>query len=378
MKEVGTVNLTFDDRRILAARSAKNRVDPRRPFAFLVEPELSADGTVDDVGTLFLTNRECPFRCVFCDLWKNTTDERVPVGAIPAQIDFALARLPAARHVKLYNSGNFFDSQAIPPEDFSSIADRVRGFRTVIVENHPKLCGDACLRFRDLLAHGAQASGGRESPEACLRAFSRGTDAPRSPDFLGTQLEIALGLETVHPDVLPRLNKRMTVDDFDRAVEFLTANDIAVRAFVLLKPPFLAEADAVEWCLRSVEHAIAVGARCVSIIPTRAANGIMDALQRDGHFSPPGFAEIETAFGEALRQTSDQWTVDSGQNLSRHRPPSTIHRPLVSSPRVFLDTWDIQRLAACLTCAAPRAERLRQMNFTQRVLPPVACDVCRA
>lgn len=339
---------TLDDRRVLAARSVKNRVDPRRPYTFLVEPELSADGTVDDVATLFLTNRECPFRCLFCDLWKNTTDERVPVGAIPEQIDFALARLPTARHVKLYNSGNFFDSQAIPPEDWPAIADRIRGFRTVIVENHPKLCGDGCLRFRDLLTNIGQASGGRESPGPPLFEEHRGTDAPRSPNPTGAELEIALGLETVHPDLLPRLNKRMTVDDFDRAVEFLLANEIAVRAFVLLRPPFLDEADSIEWCLRSVEHAIAVGARCVSIIPTRAGNGIMDELQREGLFSLPSFAAIEQTFDAALQ-------LATGRG------------------RVFFDTWDIERFCRCPLCGPSRTERLRQMNFTQRVLPPVEC-----
>jgi uncharacterized Fe-S cluster-containing MiaB family protein len=356
-------NSVFDDRRVLAERSAKNSVDPRRPYAFLVERELSAEGTVDDVATLFLTNRECLFRCVFCDLWKNTTGERVPVGAIPEQIDFALARLPAARHIKLYNSGNFFDAQAIPPEDFSSIADRVRGFRTVIVENHPKLCGDACVRFRDLLRvrdnslapGGGEGWGeGRVSLDSPCEQRS-GTLAPHPRPLSpsggegGPELEIAIGLETVHPGVLPRLNKRMTVDDFDQAVRFLRENDIAVRAFILLKPPFLDEADAVTWCLRSVEHAFDAGVGCCSIIPTRGGNGIMEQLERDGLFAPPSLAAIEQTFDAAL-----QLATGCG--------------------RVFFDTWDIERFCRCSACGPSRAERLRQMNFTQRVLPPVVCD----
>jgi uncharacterized Fe-S cluster-containing MiaB family protein len=346
---VGTAHPTLGDRHILEVRSAKNIVDPWRPFAFVVEPELSAEGTVDDVATLFLTNRECMFRCVFCDLWKNTTDERVPVRAIPDQIDFALARLPAARHIKLYNSGNFFDAQAIPPEDFSSIAERVRGFRTVIVENHPKLCGDACVRFRDLLSNIGQVSGGRQPSGQFVLDENQGADVPRSPDVVGPRLEVALGLETVHPDVLPRLNKRMTVDDFDLAVRFLRKNDIAVRAFILLKPPFLNEADAVTWCLRSVEHAFDVGVACCSIIPTRGGNGIMEQLERDSLFAPPTLAAIEQTFDAALQ-------LATGRG------------------RVFFDTWDIERFCLCPTCGPSRAERLRQMNFSQHVLPPVECE----
>ena len=85
---------------ILAARGPRNAVDPRRPYAFLVEREFAACGRVEEVATIFLTNRECPFRCLMCDLWKNTTPERVPAGAIPEQIDYALSRLPPAQHIK--------------------------------------------------------------------------------------------------------------------------------------------------------------------------------------------------------------------------------------------------------------------------------------
>ena len=87
----------FSDRDILDARASKNPVDSSRPYAFLVEPECSAAGRVEDVATLFLTNRECPFRCLMCDLWRNTTDGRVPVGAIPQQIDYALRAIAARR-----------------------------------------------------------------------------------------------------------------------------------------------------------------------------------------------------------------------------------------------------------------------------------------
>lgn len=306
------------DADIVAARPARNAVDPQRPYAFLVEPERSAAGRVEDVATIFLTNRECPFRCLMCDLWKNTTTESVPVGAIPGQIEYALARLPAAEHIKLYNSGNFFDHKAIPPEDYTAIAERVAGFRTVIVENHPRLCGGEVPRFRDLLPG---------------------------------ELEVALGLETVHPEALAALNKRMTVDDFDRAVEFLLGAGVAVRAFILLKPPGMDEAEGVEWALRSIGHAFAVGVRCCSVIPTRAGNGIMERLEEQGLFAPPKLSSLELVFDAAL-------------GLSAGRG------------RVFVDLWDIERFAECEKCVARRKERLQRMNLEQVVEPPVECE-CR-
>ena len=60
------------DAEILAARGPKNAVDPLVPWAFMPEPERTADGKIADVATIFLTGRECPLRCLMCDLWKNT------------------------------------------------------------------------------------------------------------------------------------------------------------------------------------------------------------------------------------------------------------------------------------------------------------------
>lgn len=304
----------FSDREILAARPVRNAVDPERPYAFLVEPERSAAGTVVDVATVFLTNRECPFRCLMCDLWKNTTVETVLPGTIPRQIDYALERLPRARQIKLYNSGNFFDAKAISRSDFEPIADRVRSFENVIVENHPRLCSMECVRFRDRL---------------------------------GTPLEIALGLETIHPGVLPALNKQMTLDDFARAVDLLLKHGIAVRAFLLLRPPWLSEAEGVEWTLRSLEYAFGLGVGCCSVIPTRAGNGMMERLAEAGHFAPPTLASMEQVLEQGLH---------------------------LATGRVFMDLWDIERFFTCTRCGPLRRDRLRRMNFSQGVSAPVACD----
>lgn len=306
------------DEWILARRPARNAVDAHKPYAFLVEEERAESGEIVRVATIFLTNRECPWRCLMCDLWQNTLTESVPPGAIPEQIDFALGQLGDARQIKLYNAGSFFDPRAILPEDFSAIAEQVRGFERVMVECHPALIGDAVLRFRDLLS-------GR--------------------------LEVAMGLETVEPTVLEKLNKRMTLDRFAKAAEFLRAHDVALRVFVLVKPPFLEESAALEWARRSVEFAFDCGAGVVSLIPTRAGNGALDSLAASGDFAPPKLATFEAAF-------------DHGVGLQRGR--------------VFADLWDLEKFSSCPNCFSTRRERLQEMNARQVVLPRVDCAACES
>ena len=45
------------DADILAARPPKQRLDPWKLYAFLVEPERSPSGVIEDVATVFLTNK---------------------------------------------------------------------------------------------------------------------------------------------------------------------------------------------------------------------------------------------------------------------------------------------------------------------------------
>ena len=304
------------DRWILRHRGPKNAIAPRVPYAFLWEEEFGADRTMAATATILLSNRECPFRCLMCDLWKNTLDERVPSGAIAGQIRHALERLPAARNVKLYNAGSFFDPRAIPSEDDAEIAATVAGFERVIVECHPAFLGgphrERVLRFRDRIA-------GR--------------------------LEIAIGLETVHPEILERLNKRMTVDSFREAAAFLRRNEIDLRAFLLLRPPFLDEGEGLAWARRSLDFAADCGATACTIIPTRGGNGAMEAL---AEYQPPSLRSLEAA-------------VEYG--LSRNRG------------RVFADLWDAEKFFAC-ECGAARAARLDRMNRTQTVPAAVTCERC--
>ncbi len=298
---------------IVSNRGKKNIVDPRKPYGWLVEKERAASGKIEDTAIIFLTNSECPFHCLMCDLWKNTTDKPVSLGAIPDQIEWALAQMPEVKHLKLYNSGSFFDERAIPEMDYKRIASLLDNFDTVVVESHPKLINEKCLRFRDML-----------KPE----------------------LEVAMGLETVHPEVLEMLNKKMTLKDFSDAVNFLTKNKIRSRAFVLLRPPFLSESEGVYWAKRSIDFAFDVGVECCTVILVRAGNGAMEKLMENGDFSLPNIYSLETV-------------LEYGIGLH--------------TGRVFADVWDLELFSTCKKCIDQRIKRLTTMNQDQKISNQVVC-----
>ena len=317
---------TARDQFILSRRPPRAIHDPWQAHGVTAELEPDASGALVDVITVFLTGRECPWRCAMCDLWQFTTEAATPGGAIPHQIRAALGgRMPESHrwHVKLYNAGSFFDPQAVPPSDYKAIARAIRGAARVVVEAHPSLVGP---RVDDWLEALHEAS-------------------PASP----TALEVGMGLETAHPDALERLNKRMSTASFAEAASELRRRSVSLRAFVLVAPPFVPVSEQAEWLVRSVDFAFECGATAVSLIPTRGGNGAMDALAAEGLFTRPTLDAVEEGMDAALAR---------------------------GRGRVFVDLWELDHLASCDACYPGRRSRLAAMNLVQRPAPRVLCPSC--
>jgi len=310
----------FNSQQIVALRPDVERPLPSdQPLSTLLESEADGAGGIAQALTVFLRGSECQFRCLMCDLWKFTTGAAATTpGSIPEQIRNAIEpKQGEAGWVKLYNASNFFSKHNIPIEDLPTIASLVAGFERVIVENHPRILNASIESFRE-----------------CL----------------GGRLEVAMGLETVHPDSIAFLNKQMTLDDFARACEWLGERDIDTRAFVLLRLPGMTEQEGIEWALKSVEYAAGLGVRHVSIIPMRGGNGAIEQLKRNGQFEPPIASSLEYVLSQCIANSNSIVTVD---------------------------LWDWGQLAGhCTDCSQLRRSRLHEMNLTQvpkRSVPDV-CD----
>lgn len=309
----------LDSRTIVALRPPAERPQAGvEPLNLLRETEpVAPSGNLAQVLTVMLRGSECSFRCLMCDLWKSTHVQKTSPGAIAAQVEWALQQRvgpessgTTEQWIKLYNASNFFAPVNVPSSDLRRVAHAVRQFQRVIVENHPKILPSTIEQFRS---------------------------------SIGGRLEVAMGLETIHPDILPALNKQMNVQDFRVACEWLQQRDIDIRVFVLLRPPGLTEGQGVEWCCKSVELALASGARQVSVIPVRAGNGAIEYLQAQGHFEPPLARSLEIVLAQFAGQSSGVVTAD---------------------------LWDWDKLrGVCPDCSPIRYHALELANRTQTSRP---------
>ncbi|MEM8669624.1 MAG: Fe-S oxidoreductase [Planctomycetota bacterium] len=236
-----------------------------------------------------------------CDLHQFTVDAPTPLGSIPDQIRQALAGSDQNGWVKLYNSGNFFDPRSIPPDDYREIAELCTPFERIIVENHPRFGGRRMQRFQK---------------------------------FLRQPLEVAVGLESVQPRWLARMQKKMTRDDFDQYASELHRQSADLRVFLIVGVPGVTVAEAIRWARLSVRHAVRCGARHISLIPARRGNGWGNSI-------------------DPLPQLS----LDDWQEMQR-----AAIQDADGAASVTIDLWDFES-------ENPQMERLREVNLSQQPDP---------
>ena len=295
---------------IISQRPQRHEVDVNTPRAIFREQELDRNGILRDVLTIILTGRECPWRCLMCDLWRDTSANPIPQGAVIRQIESTLAQHARPEVIKLYNAGSFFDPLSVPPEDDSAIASLLDGIGQVVVECHPHLISRRAFTFRDLL---------------------------------DGRLEIAVGLETVDPIAADRLNKRVSLETFRRVGEKMREERIDLRTFIQVQPPFQSAKEAQHWATKSAAFAVdEMGAGVVSLIPTRSSEGAMETLRRSGVFTPPTLG----LFIETVR---------------------SVHSLVSSDARVFADVWDLEALGENPEITRSAREELVRLNLTQAI-----------
>ena len=270
-------------------------MDPSKPYLLIQEEEPDGQGGIAQATTVFLTASTCPVGCEMCDLHLNTLPGPTPAGAIVEQLEFALggsidpnSHIPQeerSRWLKLYNSGNFFDSKSIRPSEYSEIAAHCADYARIIVENHPRFGAERLKQFRDLLS---------------------------------VPLEVAVGLETVQPRWLDRLGKQMSRDQFDAYAKWLANECVDLRVFLILGVPGIDVQESLRWTRLSVRHAVAQGARHVSLIPARSGHGWNGLAEQLPFFSSDDLIEVQAAAirdadGKAV-VTIDLWDLDQSDS----------------------------------------------------------------
>jgi radical SAM enzyme (TIGR01210 family) len=178
--------------------------------------------------------------------------------------------------VKIYTSGSFLDEREIPAEARRVIAETFADRDRIVVESLPDFVDRE--KIRDFTERGLHA-------------------------------DVAVGLETATDRVRhDAVNKYFDFAAFEAASTETRAGstedaDAGVKAYLLLKPPFLAEPHAVADMTRSIRRCAAVeGCHTVSMNPCNVQRHTMvEELYHDGGYRPPWLWSV----AEVLEATAD-------------------------------------------------------------------------
>ena len=228
-------------------------LDGRRVSAFVLIPRTRGCYWADVKG------------CSMCGYARDTLGRSATPEELGAQLAAALERYRGEPYVKVYSSGSFLDDREVDPASRLRIVSAFSGrAERFLFETLPEFVRDETL-------------------------------APLVAGFSGT-VEVAEGLESADPEVLRRfVNKGSTPEEYFRAARAARALGAQAKGYLLLKPPYLTEAESIRDVVRSVEVA-REWFDTLSINPVHIQGGtVVEWLFRRGRYRPPGLWRLVEA-----------------------------------------------------------------------------------
>ena len=260
---------------------------PDEPTRVWMDEDNTPDGIVQSL-TIIMNTGGCRWAraggCTMCGYVAESVEGGTVAHAdLMAQIDVALAHEgdaadTTAAQVKIYTSGSFLDDREVPPRTREAIATRLGARDRIVLESLPDF-----------------------------------VEAQKLRPFLdeGMATDIAIGLET-SSDRIRRdaVNKYFEFDAFETAAAAVAEASAAadppagIKAYLLLKPPFLSEGEAVEDMISSVHDcATTDGVHTVSMNPTNVQSYTMvNELYRDGGYRPPWLWSVAAVLRETAAE----------------------------------------------------------------------------
>jgi len=120
----------------------------------------------------------------------------------------------------------------------------------------------------------------------------------------GMEIEIGMGLESANTFIRNELFlKSITLKSYEKAVNILGKYGFNSLAYVLIKPPFLNEAQAIYDSINTVKYAFSVGTEAVCLEPFGVAPYTITQMLYDrGFFQPPKLWSVVKVVEETLEE----------------------------------------------------------------------------
>jgi len=232
-----------------------SRADKKDLIAHWEEEELYK-GEIKDVFSLIFRTKGC-YRsyssgCSMCGYYTDTNPD-IESEDIKNQLSEALSHYEGQKIVKIYTSGSFLDRKEIDDEMTHRILESFDA-QKIVIESRPEFV-----------------------ERARVNQLSQSVN----------ELEIAFGLESANDFVLDNcINKGFTFNEYKDRVESIS-DLVSIRTYLLLKPPFLTENEAIKDLIDSMKK-ISDLTDIISINPVNVQKGtLLEELWHRDLYRPP-------------------------------------------------------------------------------------------
>ncbi len=204
-------------------------------------------------------------RCNMCSYFEDSPgDASIDLFKIFVE-EFNNAYDDEIKKVKLFTSGSFLDPKEVSPDCAKKIISFLseKEISEVTLESRPEYVEEEYLE--------------------------------ELKENNGLQIEVAIGLESSNNKILKHsINKGFTFENFLSASEVLKKLGIINKAYLMIKPPFLTEKEAIHDAINSAKSIENI-ADVISFNPmTVHKNTLVEYLWNKGEYSPPwGWSIIE-------------------------------------------------------------------------------------
>jgi radical SAM enzyme (TIGR01210 family) len=225
--------------------------------------------------------------CLMCGYNQAASESGIGEEQLLQQLEAAKSKFQGEEMVKIYTSGSFLDEREVPQSSRKLILEAFSSCKRILFESRPEFVTE-----------------------------------PGLADLPTEKVEIALGLESADDLVLRKcVNKGFGVSDYERAATLIKDRGMRVRTYLLLKPPYLTERQAMRDTISSIKFSSRFS-DSISINPVNVQRDtLVESLFRRGDYRPPWLWSLVEVLKEGRLATEGRvFSSPSGAGTPRGVP----------------------------------------------------------
>jgi len=213
-------------------KKLKENYKPRKtnfakPVSVWSEKDLLEKKVVDTFVIIFKT-KGCSWAlesgCSMCGYFNDSAFTDISEKDLLSQFENAMKKYNGERFVKIFTSGSFLDNEEIPAVVQKEILKKLyETVDKVSVESRPEyITQEKLSELKDI--------------------------------YKNKIFEVGVGLETADDTIREKIiNKGFTFKDYKKATDIMKKNNVKIKTYVLIKPPFLSEKQAIDDAIKAAE-----------------------------------------------------------------------------------------------------------------------------